>query len=262
MILLIDSGNSRLKLGWLHLDSGAREPEPVAFDNLDLQALGAWLQTLRHKPVRAIGVNVAGAQRGAAIAAAMKGCAIEWKRPQRDVLGMTNAYRHQDQLGADRWAAMLGLHMRLPAGHPPALLASFGTATTLDTLGPDNEFAGGLILPGPAMMRGSLVHGTANLPLAEGPVTPYPTETHEAIATGIAAAQAGALVRQWLAGHARYGKAPEVYVAGGGWTEVQPEIERLLRLVGASLGAVSTPTFLKAPVLDGLAALAAATAAH
>lgn len=47
---------------------------------------------------------------------------------------MTNAYRNQAQLGADRWAAMLGLRMRLPAGHPPALLASFGTATTLDTL--------------------------------------------------------------------------------------------------------------------------------
>ncbi len=257
MILLIDSGNSRLKLGWLDPRTGAREPEPVAFDNLDLRALGAWLQSLAQPPTRAIGVNVAGPARGEAIAAALAGCGITWMRPRREALGMTNAYRNQAQLGADRWAAMLGLRMRLPAGHPPALLASFGTATTLDTLGPDNEFAGGLILPGPAMMRGSLVHGTANLPLAEGPVTPYPTETHEAIATGIAAAQAGALVRQWLAGHDRYGQAPEVYVAGGGWAEVRPEIERLLLLVGASRGAAPRPIILQAPVLDGLAALAA-----
>ncbi|OZI72143.1 type III pantothenate kinase [Bordetella genomosp. 12] len=257
MILLIDSGNSRLKLGWLDPQSGAREPAPVAFDNLDLQALGAWLQTLERQPSRAIGVNVAGAQRGAAIAAALNGCPIEWMRPRNEALGMINAYRNQEQLGADRWAAMLGLRMRLPENHPPALLASFGTATTLDTLSPDNAFAGGLILPGPAMMRGALVHGTANLPLAEGPVTLYPTDTHEAIATGIAAAQAGALVRQWLAGHQRYGEVPEVYVAGGGWTEVQPEIERLLQLVGAGLGAAPAPVFLRAPVLDGLAALAA-----
>ncbi|AZY51174.1 type III pantothenate kinase [Bordetella avium] len=258
MMLLIDSGNSRLKLGWLR--SGAREPEPAAFDNLDLQALASWLQTLRPRPTRAIGVNVAGQARGEAIAAilAQCGCSIEWMRPRREVLGMTNAYRNQAQLGADRWAAMLGLRMRLPEGHPPALLASFGTATTLDTLGPDNEFAGGLILPGPTMMRGALVHGTANLPLAEGPVTLYPTETHEAIATGIAAAQAGALARQWLAGQERYGQPPEVYVAGGGWTEVRPEIERLLQLVGAPFGVAPVPVILQTPVLDGLAALASA----
>lgn len=63
MILLIDSGNSRLKLGWLDPRTGAREPEPVAFDNLDLRALGAWLQALADKPTRAIGVNVAGPAR-------------------------------------------------------------------------------------------------------------------------------------------------------------------------------------------------------
>ncbi|PAX96929.1 hypothetical protein CKW48_13560 [Bordetella pertussis] len=36
-------------------------------------------------------------------------------------------------------------------------MASFGTATTLDTIGPDNVFPGGLILPGPAMMRARAV---------------------------------------------------------------------------------------------------------
>ena len=42
-----------------------------------------------------------------------------------------------------------GVLSRLPGAHPPFLLASFGTATTIDTVGPDNVFAGGLILPGP-----------------------------------------------------------------------------------------------------------------
>lgn len=259
MMLLIDSGNSRLKLGWLN-DDGQREAKPVAFDNLDLQALGQWLRALPRLPAQALGVNVAGQARGDAIAATLTecGCSIRWVRPERDVLGMSTAYRNVQQLGADRWAAMLGLKIRLPADHPPALLASFGTATTLDTLGPDNQFAGGLILPGPAMMCSSLVHGTAQLPLAEGPVTPYPTETHEAIATGIAAAQAGALVRQWLIGLEHYGVAPQVYTAGGGWSEVRPEIERLLQSVGQAHGLAPQIINLQSPVLDGLAALAAA----
>ena len=61
--------------------------------------------------------------------------------------GTDQRYRQPAQLGSDRWAAA-GV-CRLPGAHPPFLLASFGTATTIDTVGPDNVFAGGLILPGP-----------------------------------------------------------------------------------------------------------------
>ena len=140
---------------------------------------------------------------------------------------------------------------RLPGAHPPFLLASFGTATTIDTVGPDNVFAGGLILPGPAMMRNALAHGTANLPVADGRVVAYPADTHEAIASGIAAAQAGAVVRQWLAGHQRYGETPQIFAAGGGWPEVHQEIERLLADAGGAFGATPVPVYLDHPVLDG-----------
>ena len=66
MIILIDSGNSRLKAGWLDQTSAAagREPHAVAFDNWDIKALGNWLSTLPQTPQRAVGVNVAGQQRG------------------------------------------------------------------------------------------------------------------------------------------------------------------------------------------------------
>src|SRR3546814_3488501 len=57
-------------------------------------------------------------------------------------------------------------------------------------------FYGGLILPGPALMRSALATGTANLPEANAPFAAYPTHTHQAISSGIAAAQAGALLRQ------------------------------------------------------------------
>ncbi|WP_171961912.1 type III pantothenate kinase [Bordetella trematum] len=258
MILLIDSGNSRLKVGWLDPLSGHREAQAEAFDNLDLQALARWLPTLAVKPVRALGVNVAGQARGQDIAAilAASGCPMHWVQPQRDALGMTCAYRDPAQLGADRWAAMLGLKTRLSQGHGPALLASFGTATTLDTLGPDDCFIGGLILPGAALMRASLARGTANLPLAEGLLADFPTGTHEAITSGVAAAQAGALARQWLAGRERYGQPPALYVCGGGWHEVRAEVEQLLPRLADGGRAAPLPQALHSPVLDGLAALA------
>lgn len=260
MILLIDSGNSRLKVGWLDAsDAGQpREPVAAAFDNLDPDALRQWLDTLALVPRRAVGVNVAGQARGDAIAAALPaGCPVTWLRAQPQTLGLRNGYTRPEQLGADRWASMLGVRARLPRPHKPFVLASFGTATTIDTVGGDGVFPGGLILPGPAMMRTALAKGTANLPLAEGQPNAYPVDTHQAIATGIAAAQAGAVVRQWLAGCDRYGSMPDIYVAGGGWPEVQPETERLLAQACSALGPAPTPVYLDSPVLDGLAAWAA-----
>ena len=66
MIILIDSGNSRLKVGWLDASNPdmPREPAAVAFDGLDLAALDRWLDGCP-PPLRALGVNVAGdARRG------------------------------------------------------------------------------------------------------------------------------------------------------------------------------------------------------
>jgi len=258
MIVLLDSGNSRLKAGWLRLVDGrpVREPAAAVFDKPDPETLDAWLASLPEPPHAAVGVNVAGPARGMAIEAALqaRGCSLSWKLAEIRTLDLVNAYATPTQLGPDRWASLLGARARLPHAHPPFILASFGTATTIDTVGPDGVFPGGMILPGPALMRTSLATGTAQLPQASGRVVPYPTDTHQAIATGVAAAQAGALLRQWLAGLERYGVAPEIYVAGGGWPDVRDEVERLLRQVGTAYAATPRPTYLESPVLDGLAA--------
>jgi type III pantothenate kinase len=263
MILLIDAGNSRLKLGLLPAGATHRRSDARAFDHTDLQALADWLQTLPEAPVRAVGVNVAGVDRGDAIARIVEqtcGCGIEWLRAEKQTLTLRNGYDRPEQLGVDRWAAMLGVLARQPERHPPFMVASFGTATTLDTVNSDNVFLGGLILPGPAMMRTALAHGTANLPLAQGVATAYPTDTDQAISTGVAAAQAGAVVRQWLAARTRFGATPDIYVTGGGWPEIRTEVETLLAQAGAARSVSTRPIHVDSPVLDGLAAWVLQTA--
>lgn len=260
MIVLLDVGNSRVKLGWHHPSMG-REPTVHAIALRPIEALPdllhKWLSALPTPPTGAWGVNVAGSVVGQRIEDVFvtSGAPIQWLLPSAEQFGVRNAYEQPEQLGADRWAALLGLAGQLthpkstsdglrPTQHP-SILATFGTATTIDTLSPDGVFEGGLILPGPALMRQSLAQGTANLPLASGAENNFPKHTLQAISTGVVAAQAGAVWRQCLVAEQHYGCAPELFVSGGGWPEVEAEIRIRLNTLNIH--------FLANPVLDGLA---------
>ena len=260
MTLLIDAGNSRVKAGWTSTGRAA-DGEVLTLAHAELDRLLPWLAARAPGQGRAVGVNVAGAGVGGRIAAllAQAGHAIEWILPAAQMLGLRNSYRDPAQLGADRWMGMLGVWSSVAAPRPPLLLATFGTATTLDTTGPDDVYAGGLILPGPALMRESLAVGTAQLPRAAGTVAAYPQDTHAAITTGVAAAQAGAVLRQCLQARSRYGTMPEVFVSGGGWPDVEAETRALLSAAAGTHGLPPpVPRFVPHPVLDGLARFAGA----
>jgi type III pantothenate kinase len=56
----------------------------------------------------------------------------------------------------------------------------------------------------------------------------YPTETTAAITTGIAAAQAGALLRQVTVAQSLDKQDPVVCVSGGAWPLVAAEVRRAL----------------------------------
>jgi type III pantothenate kinase len=152
---------------------------------------------------RLVVCNVAGARGREAVEvlAARLGCAIEWVRSQRTQCGVVNGYDVPEQLGPDRWAALIAAH-RLH--HGGCLVVNAGTATTIDLLEADGVFSGGLILPGLAMMREALAAGTADLPVAAGEVRERPTNTFDAVASGALQATAGAIERMF----ARPGEQP------------------------------------------------------
>jgi type III pantothenate kinase len=253
MIVLLDVGNSRLKLGWQHPTLG-REPVVHAIALTPLtqvpDLLRKWLEALPMRPTEVCGANVA----GTVIAEMLEqffqeiGCPVQWLCATAEKMGLQNRYHNPGQLGADRWAAMLGvagsvLNQPLDT-RPPLVLATFGTATTIDTLGPNLAFEGGLILPGPSLMRQSLAQGTANLPLAKGASNDFPKHTLQAISTGVVAAQAGAVWRQCSVVEKHYGIPPTLCVSGGGWPEVEDEVRSMLSHLEIR--------FFANPVLDGL----------
>jgi len=180
-ILCIDSGNTRIKWGvrdgdaWV--EQGVGLPEGITAN-------------------RIVACNVGGVSPRLTIEALAQrwNVPLDWLRAQAEQCGVVNGYDHPDQLGADRWAALIGAR-GLHAGD--CLVVMCGTATTIDLLRADGRFEGGLILPGLDLMRDSLAGGTADLPAASGHYADRPRNTFDAIASGAGQATAGAIERMF-----------------------------------------------------------------
>lgn len=71
--------------------------------------------------------------------------------------GIVNGYRQPEQLGVDRWLALIGARQICPTD---LCVVDAGTALTLDLLRADGRHLGGYIVPGLGSMRRSLLAGT------------------------------------------------------------------------------------------------------
>ena len=209
-LLAIDAGNTRIKWG-VHQEGAfavTRAMETARSDAL----VAAWQEDPPAR--RAIASNVAGprVQDALAEACARLGIALDVIRSQPAQLGVRNGYREPAQLGSDRWAALVAAHGEAPQNQ---LVVNAGTALTIDALTGEGVFLGGLIVPGPALMRRSLDRGTAGLRLTEGEYHDFPRTTPDAITSGAIHACAGAVERM-AAVMAEQGAEPARIVLGGG----------------------------------------------
>ena len=192
MILLIDAGNSRIKWRLQCASKGRVEAEgALVHDDIDRLAS---LRPQALSAARIVGSNVAGTAVAERIAHTLGMKHIDWLRPGQQACGVRNLYEHPLQLGADRWAALIGAR----AVHAYAsVVVMAGTATTVDLLSASGDFLGGLILPGVELMQQSLARGTAQLPSASGKFRLQPRCTLDAIRSGCLQAQAGAVERMF-----------------------------------------------------------------
>jgi type III pantothenate kinase len=241
--LLLDAGNTALKWAIISPHAwpwGPDEPAPTqvlargthGIDPVQLHAplqaaLGAALARLAGDlPTEVYGCAVASAPALAAIEAACASAlqmalgtaaAVQWltacARFDHDGIVLRNGYRVPEQLGADRWHAQIGARARFP-GHALAVINA-GTATTVDGIDADGRFLGGVIAPGIDLMRASLAHGTARLPMAMGSFAAHPDNTEDAIRTGILDAQCGLVERRLCRIRERAGGEIITVVCGG-----------------------------------------------
>ncbi len=215
MLLCLDAGNTRLKFG---LRDGAGWRTQGALDYADVASLP---QRLPAPPARIVACNVAGdpARRHIETLAAQLRVPLDWLTSSASACDVTNGYDTPQQLGADRWAALIGARA-LHADACVVVLA--GTATTIDALDAQGRFRGGLILPGLALMRSALARNTADLPDARGLFRQLATNTDDAIVSGALHATLGAIER------VRSTQRQDVacLLSGGAAAELAPHMRR------------------------------------
>lgn len=217
MMLCLDAGNSRLKWG---LREGGAWRAQGACEHAAIAAIAALAGQLPARPERVVACNVAGESVATALEtlAGTLGAPLRWFGSEAAACGVTNGYDVPAQLGADRWAALIGAR----AIHPgDCLVVIAGTATTVDVLDASGRFHGGLILPGLGLMRAALAKNTAGLPEARGSYRELPANTDDAIASGALHATLGAIERMAR----RAGRADfRVILSGGAADALAPHV--------------------------------------
>lgn len=243
--LVVDIGNSRVK--WARARAHALSDVGAAAHDGDVGACleRAWASLL--PPARAVLACVAGAT---ATATAQRWIETHWHQTPllvqagADGHGIRNLYDTPEQLGADRWAALIGA-WRLRAG--AQCVIDCGTVVSLSVLDASGGFVGGALMPGLATARACLYARTP-LPLTPGNgAHALARNTADAVTAGTLFGTAGAIERLLVEYRARVDADLPAVLTGG-------DAETLAAQVG---GAVSVVPDL---VLRGLAHIAEARA--
>jgi type III pantothenate kinase len=212
--LLIDAGNTRAKWAVVSGDVWLTQGE-AAYD--DLSGLSADLAPGMRAYVAGVARD-AQLDRVCAVLAPIK--AIHWLESSARCAGVENGYAAPVQLGVDRWMNLIGAWQRT---HGATLVVSAGTALTIDALDDAGRFIGGLIAPGRELMRAALRQGTARVDVPDGVCQDFPTNTADAVESGITAALCGAVQAQYARLATRCaGRAPRCLVTGGDAARLMP----------------------------------------
>jgi len=140
MILAIDAGNSRVKWGW-HDGNDWSSIATVSLIEFAASSDHVNPFSITHEdPERIIISNVAGDGAHQLLVNWTSIFDVEplWLRARPEQCGVRNLYERPEQLGPDRWAALIAARALHPSG--PALVVNAGTATTVDMLSGDGRF--------------------------------------------------------------------------------------------------------------------------
>jgi type III pantothenate kinase len=234
MALLIDIGNTRIK--WARFEDGVLQPQSAApHADWNVQTFVETVLQRGGRSDRVLVSNVAGPRMAEVVRA---GVIQAWQIAAQFITstaaagGIHNAYPQPAKLGVDRWLAMIGAHALVRGA---VCVVSVGTAMTIDGIAADGRHLGGLIVPGPDLMVGSLLDNTSDIAQrAQGGSTAddvFANNTLGAIWQG-AQHSLGALVERAVdALQRQVGQSATVLLTGGGAAVIEKSLRVAYRSV-------------------------------
>jgi type III pantothenate kinase len=225
-ILAIDAGNSRVKWGLCDGEGWVTQGWVPTSEAARLEGVCGRLP----RPDTVLAANVAGASVGAVLDAVARqlGRPLDVVRSRGEQCGVRSSYDDPEQLGPDRWAALIGA-WHLFRG--PAVVVNAGTTLTADALSREGVFLGGVIVPGATLMRDSLAHSTAGLRALAGRYVFFPASTADAITSGTVNALAGTIERMHRFLTQADGADALVVLSGGAATPIEPALNVRVEVV-------------------------------
>ena len=225
MNLLVDLGNSRIKWAWQHdqiLNSmGSSATRSGEFK---AQLKQAW--STQPKPRQVVYCAVA----DQVLVEQLESLVDElWQLqarrliPELNAFGLTCHYHEPGQLGADRWAAMIGAYTQ----YQQALcVIDCGTAVTIDALSADGQHQGGLIIPGELLMRRVLGERTGRIgQVHDGSINLASVDTQGAVATGCVLAVAAFIDRAIESYQDIIAETLQIFITGGDAETLLPHLK-------------------------------------
>ena len=221
MNLLIDSGNSFIKWALATDESLVIESRCLSTAVYSLHEI--WKNY--DVPARVIVSNVAGEKVAREISKAVN---LLWQLDAEFIFssqsccGLTNSYHKPEQLGVDRWMAMVAAHQMIDG---PAIVVDCGTAVTIDMVKEDGLFAGGVIMPGLMTAFQSLTLDTdavEEVSSMDHVVSPVAQSTEDGVAAGILLGLAGGIEKVVTEQALLVEKTPTVLLTGGDMEKLVP----------------------------------------
>jgi type III pantothenate kinase len=249
-LLLLDSGNSRLK--WALMREPYRRRQPFAVRGaMDLSVLRKSNSALLRlfKALHSSGLNprvFACNVASTAIERQLRRAArhtslgsIRFARSEVAACGVRNGYRDVWRLGVDRWVALIGARHEHP--DMDLCIVGIGTAMTVDLLDSSGRHVGGNIIPGPRLMIESLLARTAGirrraggksalrnvdeLPSSQVPLPLFAHDTHTGLVAGARHACAAAIEHARREAGRQLGRRPRLLLAGGAMDAIAPLLD-------------------------------------
>lgn len=221
MIVLVDIGNTRTKL---IKSFGAKLTDLLSIENekLSSQLIVDYFDGALEVIVAS--VNSVDLNRLIDHAATELSIPCQFIKTAATAFGVKNSYQVFENLGVDRWLAILGAAKLFP--NQNVLVIDSGTATTIDLLNEAGQHLGGWITPGIDLMHQSLQINTENINSQKQThvSTTFGKDTAECVDNGCWAVLAATIERAVKQAETEYSAIDQVVLTGGNCKIIAPHL--------------------------------------